>query len=83
MSFDANKAAEGSRTLNLQITNPTAIAESSEKHAGPAVRAVNAQRAIEESESGSDVRELLHAWPRLPQVMRGGILAMIRAVVGE
>jgi hypothetical protein len=76
MLFDASKAAGGSRTRNLQITNPTAIAESSEKHADSSNLAAHLQRAASKPD-GLDV--VIAAWPNLPEAIRTGIVAMVRA----
>ena len=76
LSTHVTRAADRSRTDNLQITNPTATAESSEKQAGSSNLAAHLQRAASKPD-GLDV--VIAAWPALPDAIRAGILAMVNA----
>jgi hypothetical protein len=83
MSFAAHarkrKAAGGSRIRNLQITNPSASAESSEKNCGSSNSAAHLQRA---TPNCVELEKVIAAWPALPDAIRAGILAMVNAAGG-
>lgn len=71
------KAASGTRTHNLQITNQAAIAESSGKTADSAQRA--AQGAAHSAPIDPGLRAVIDRWPSLPDAIRAGIVAMVKA----
>ena len=84
MARKGKRVAEGTRTPDSQIHNLDNTPEIAEKQGGRPESAAHAQRA----EAGNvvsdpDLRMILNQWASLPEPIRAGIVAMVKAAASR